>query len=131
MEVVAGVVQGNEHAWVSGVLRGFVEVDDAVELGGGAYPLIDGLAHGFAFCRLVARTDEGREGCADDLDAVSMGAGGELAEAGDEVRGGDDVVGVLGSVALPMSLMLSMTMRYLTPAWAMTSRSKRARALGP
>ena len=40
-------------------------------------------------------------------------------------------LGRTGSVAWPMSLMLSRMMRYLTPDCAMTSRSKRARALGP
>src|SRR5579871_271304 len=48
VEVVAGVGCGGEDGWVRGVLRGFVEVDEAVELVGGADPLVDGLAHGFA-----------------------------------------------------------------------------------
>ena len=76
VEVVAGVVEGKEHAGVSGVLRDFVEVDDAVELIGAANPLVDGLTHDFAFGRLVFGADEGGEGCADDLDAVGVGAGG-------------------------------------------------------
>ena len=93
MEVVAGVVEREEHAGVGGVGGDFVEVDDAVELVGGADPLVDGLAHLFAGGGLVFRSDEGCEGGAVDLDAVGVGAGGELAEAGDEVVGGDDVVG--------------------------------------
>lgn len=92
MEMVAGVVERQEHAGVGGVGGGLVEVDDAVELIGGANPLIDGLAYGFAAGGLIFCTDEGSEGCSDDLDAVGVGAGGELAEADDEVLGGDDVV---------------------------------------
>ena len=45
MEVVAGVVEREKHAGVGGVGGDFVEVDDAVELVGGADPLVDGLAH--------------------------------------------------------------------------------------
>ncbi len=96
MEVVAGVVEGEKHAGVGGVGGDFVEVDDAVELVGGADPFVDGLAHVFAGGGLIFRSDEGCEGCAVDLDAVGVGAGGELAEAGDEVFGGDDVVGLVG-----------------------------------
>lgn len=96
MEVVAGVVQWQEHSRVGWVGGDFVEVDDAVKLGGGADPLVDGLTHGFAFGGLVFGSDKGGEGCADDLDAVGVGAFGELAEAGDDIRGGDDIVGRFG-----------------------------------
>jgi len=96
VELVAGVVEGEEHAGVGGVGRDFVEVDDAVELAGGADPLVDGVAHRFAGGGLIFCADVGGQGCADDLDAVGVGAGGELAESGDEVFGGDDVVGFGG-----------------------------------
>jgi hypothetical protein len=96
VKVVAGVVGGEEHGWVGGILSDFVEVDDAVELGGDANPLVDGLAHGFAFGGLVFGSDEGGEGCADDLDAVGVGAFGQLAEAGDDIGGGDDIVRSFG-----------------------------------
>lgn len=96
MEVVAGVVEDEEHAGVSGVGGDFVEVDDAVELVGGAYPFVDGLAHFFAGWGLIFCSDVGCEGCTENLDAVGVGAGGELAEADDEVFGGDDVVGFGG-----------------------------------
>ena len=96
VEVVAGVVEREEHAGVGGVGGDFVEVDDAVELVGGADPFVDGLAHLFAGGGLVFCADEGCEGGSVDLDAVSVGAGGELAEADDEVVGGDDVVGLGG-----------------------------------
>ena len=101
VEMVAGVVEREEHAGVGGVGGDFVEVDDAVELIGGADPFVDSLAHLLAGGGLVFCADEGCERCADDLDAVSVGAGGELAEAGDEVVGGDDVVGLgwVGGVA--------------------------------
>jgi hypothetical protein len=101
VEVVAGVVEDEEHSGVSGVGGDFVEVDDAVELVGGSDPVVDGLAHLFASGGLVFRSDEWGEGRADDLDAVGVGAGGELAEACDEVVGGDDVVGLgwVGGVA--------------------------------
>ncbi len=101
VEVVAGVVEREEHAGMGGVRGDFVEVDDAVELVGGADPLVDGLAHLFTGGGVVFGSDVGREGCAVDLDAVGVGAGGELAEAGDEVVGGDDVVGFggIGGVA--------------------------------
>jgi len=80
-------------SWVGGE---FVEVDDSVELIGGADPLIDGLTHSFACGRLVFCADERGEGCADDLDAVGVGTSGELAEADDEVLCGDDIVGFVG-----------------------------------
>jgi hypothetical protein len=48
VEVVAGVVEDDEHAWMGGVGGGLVEVDDAVELVRGADPVVDGLADGFA-----------------------------------------------------------------------------------
>ena len=57
----------------------------AVKLIAGTDPLIDGLTHGFACGRLIFSADEGGQGCSDDLDAVGVGAGGELAEADDEV----------------------------------------------
>ncbi len=44
----------------------------------------------------VAGAGVGGQGGADDLDAVGVGAFGELGEAGDEVVGGDDVVGLFG-----------------------------------
>ncbi len=78
VEVVAGVVEDEEHAGVGGVSGDFVEVDDAVELVGGADPLVDGLAHGFAGGGLVFCADEGREGGSVDLDAVGVGSDGEL-----------------------------------------------------
>ena len=86
---------------MGGIRGDFVEVDDAVELIGGADPLVDGLAHLLAGGGLIFGTDEGREGGAEDLDAVGMSAGGELAEAGDEFFGGNDVVGFggIGGVA--------------------------------
>ncbi len=96
VEVVAGVVERKEYAGVCGVGGHFVEVDDAVELVGGANPFVDGPAHLLAGGGLVFCSDEGCEGCAVDLDAVSVGAGCELAEACDEVVGGDDVVGFGG-----------------------------------
>ena len=96
MEVVAGVVEWKKHAGVRGVGRYFVEVDDAVELAGGADPFVNGLSYLLAGGRLILCADEGRQGRTDDFDSVSVGAGGELAEADDEVIGGDDVVGVAG-----------------------------------
>ena len=76
MEVVAGVIEYEEHAGVSWVGGDFIEVDDAVELIGGADPLIDCLAHLFAGGRLVFCSDEGCEGGSVDLDAVGMGSDG-------------------------------------------------------
>ena len=76
MEVVAGVVEREEHAGVGGVGGEFIEVDDAVELVGGADPFVDGLAHVLAGRGLVFCADEWCEGCAVDLDAVGVGAGG-------------------------------------------------------
>jgi len=74
--VVAGVVEDEKHAGVGGVGGDFVEVDDAVELVGGADPLVDGLAHLFAGGGLVFGSDEGREGGSVDLDAVGVGSDG-------------------------------------------------------
>ena len=82
------------------VAGGFVEVDDAVEFGGGADPLVEGLADGFTGGGGVAGADVGGEGGAEDLDAVGVGAAGELGEAGDEIVGGDDVVGLGGVVGV-------------------------------
>ena len=96
MEVVPGVIEGEKHAGVGGVGGDLVEVDDAVELIGSANPFVDGLAHLFAGWRLIFCADEGCKGCSDDLDSVGVSACGELAEAGDEVFGGDDVVGFVG-----------------------------------
>jgi len=84
-----------------GIGGDFVEVDDAVELVGGADPFVDGLSNLFACGGLVFCPDVGGEGGADDLDAVSVSADRELSEADDEVFGGDDVVGLVevGGVA--------------------------------
>ena len=86
---------------MGGIRGDFVEVDDAVELIGGADPLVDGLAHLLAGGGLIFCADEGCEGGSEDFDAVGMSAGGELAEAGDEFFGGNDVVGFggIGGVA--------------------------------
>jgi hypothetical protein len=73
MEVVAGVGEGGEGGWVGGVLGGFVEVDEAVELTGGPDPLVDGLTYGFACGRGVSGAYVRSEGCAVDLDAVEVG----------------------------------------------------------
>jgi hypothetical protein len=96
VEVVAGVVEREKHAGVRGVGGEFVEVDNAVELVGGANPFVDGLTHLFACRTLILCADEWRKGSADDLDAMSVGAGCELAEADDEIFCGDDVVGFGG-----------------------------------
>ena len=96
VEVVTGVGCGREDSGVGGVLGGFVEVDEAIELGGGADPLVDGLAHGFSCWGGVFGADVGGEGGCVDLDAVGVGASGELAEADDEVFRGDDIVGLDG-----------------------------------
>ena len=66
-------------------------------MAGGANPLVDGFAHRFSCGRGVAGADVGGEGGAEDLDAVGVGAGDELAEAGDEVFGGDGIVGMGGA----------------------------------
>jgi hypothetical protein len=94
--MIAGVIEYEVHAGVRGVSSDFVEVDDAVELVGGADPFVDCLTHFFAGGGLVFCTYEWSECGADDLDAVCVGAGGELAETGDEVFGGDYVVGLVG-----------------------------------
>ncbi len=96
VEVVAAVVGGEEGVGVGGVGGGVVEVDDAVEDFAGADEGVDGLAGGFAGGGHVAGAGVGGEGGADDLDAVGVGAFDELGEAGDEVVGGDDVVGLSG-----------------------------------
>ena len=92
--MIAGVCGGGEYGGIGVVSRGFVEVDEAVELAGGPDPLIDRLAHSFAGGGGIFGSDVGGEGSSVDLDAVGVGAGGELAESDDEVFGGDDVVGV-------------------------------------
>ena len=92
MEVVAGVVGCGESGGICRVLRGFVEVDEAVELVGGFDPVVDGLAHGFACGVGVSGSLIGREGCAVDLDAVLVCALGHLGETLDEVVGGDYIV---------------------------------------
>ena len=101
VQVVTGVVEDEEHAGMRGVGGDLVEVDDAVELVGGADPFVDGLSNLFACRGLVFRPDVGSEGGSVDLNAVSVGAGGELSQADDEVFGGDDVVGLVevGGVA--------------------------------
>jgi len=78
------------------VRRELVEVDDAVKLVGRSDPLIDGLAHGLPFGGLVFGADERCQRCTDDFDALGVGAECELAETGDEVLCGDDVVGFVG-----------------------------------
>ena len=79
-----------------GVGGDFVEVDDAVELVGGADPFIDCLTYLFPSGRLILCADEGGECGSEDLDAVSVGPCCELAESRDEVFGGDYVVGFVG-----------------------------------
>ena len=99
VKMIAGVCGGGEDGGIGVVSRGFVEVDEAVELAGGPDPLIDSLAHNFTGGGGIFGSDVGGEGSSVDLDAVGVGAGGELAEADDQVFGGDDVVrldGVLG-----------------------------------
>ena len=46
--MVAAVVGGEQVVGVGGVANDAVEVDDGVEVAGGANPLVDGLAVGFA-----------------------------------------------------------------------------------
>ncbi len=78
VEVVAGVGGGGEGGGVGGVAGGLIEVDEAVEVRGGANPVVEGLADGVAGGRGVAAAEVGREGGAEDLDAVGVGTAGEL-----------------------------------------------------
>ena len=100
VEVVAGVYGGTEDGGVGGVAGSFVEIDKAVEEGGGSDPLVDGFADLVAGGAGVAGAHVGGDGGADDFEAVGVGPGDELGEAGDEVVGGDDVVGAGGIVGV-------------------------------
>lgn len=54
VEVIAGVEGGEELVGVGGIADHGVEIDCPVEMAGGANPLIDGLAVGFArWARMV------------------------------------------------------------------------------
>lgn len=48
MQVVAAIVGREQAIGVLGIANDGVEVDDGIEVAGGADPLIDGLAVGFA-----------------------------------------------------------------------------------
>ena len=88
VEVVAAIVGGEHAIGMGGVADDFVEVEDGVEVAGGEDPGIDGLAVRFGGGTgvVVVRAGEGRDGGADDLDAVSVGAIDDLLIGGEDAR---------------------------------------------
>jgi len=87
VEVVSAVVVGAEAVGLARVARYGVEVDDCVEVAGGANPLVDGLAVGFAARArvVVIGAYVGRDGCADDAESVRVGAGDDLFVGGNDI----------------------------------------------
>ena len=75
VEVVAGVYGGTEDGGVGGVAGSFVEIDKAVEEGGGSDPLVDGFADLVARGAGVTAAHIGGDGGADDLEAMGVGLG--------------------------------------------------------
>ena len=60
--------------------KGFIEIDDGVEVAWGANPLIDGLAIGFVrgWRMVVVGIGVGQNRCSQDLDMLRVGAGDDL-----------------------------------------------------
>jgi len=100
VEVVAAVEGGQHAVGLVGVARGFVKVDDGVEVPSGANPLVDGLAVGFAGGAgvVVARPGVGCDGRSDDGDAVGMGAKHDLLIGGEDTPDEQSVFGGRGLV---------------------------------
>jgi len=86
MEVVAAVVGGEELIGVLGVADYGVEIDDCIEVAGGADPFIHGLAVGFAerAGMIVAGAYVRSDGGAIDQQTVGMGTRDDLFIGGED-----------------------------------------------
>jgi len=95
MKVVAAVVGGEELIGMLRISDDGVEVNDRVEVAGGAYPSIDGLAVGFAegAGMVVDGADVGCDGGAVNAKAVSVAARNDLLVSSDDTL---DESGVFG-----------------------------------
>ncbi len=93
--MVAAVVGGEQLVGVLGVADYGVEIDDGVEVAGGANPVVDGLAVGFAQGAgvIVVGADVGGDRRAVDAQAVGVGAGDQLLIGGEDAS---DLGGVVG-----------------------------------
>jgi len=96
--VVAAIVGGEEMVGVGGVADYGVEIDDRVEVVGGADPGVDGLAVGFAEGAgvVVVGAEVGGDGGSVDAEVVGVGSGDDLLVGGEDsldecgvLRGGD------------------------------------------
>ena len=95
MKVVAAVVGGEELIGMLRISDDGVEVNDRVEVAGGAYPFIDGLAVGFAEGAgvVVGGADVRCDGGSVNAKAVSVAARNDLLVSSDDAL---DESGVFG-----------------------------------
>lgn len=86
VQVVAAIFGWKHAVGVGGIADGLVEVDEAVEVAGGANPGIDGLAVGLGgrAGMVVVGSAVGGDGGADDADAVGVGADDDLLIRGED-----------------------------------------------
>ncbi len=83
--MVATVIGGEEAVGLLGVANDGVEIDNGVEVAGGADPLINSYAVGFAERAgvVVIRAGVGSDGGSDDAEGVGVGAGDNLRVGGE------------------------------------------------
>ena len=74
VQVIAAIEGGQQSIRMIGIANHCVEIDYAVEMAGGAYPLVHGLAIGFAqrARMIIVRADVRRDGSAEHAEAVRV-----------------------------------------------------------
>ena len=136
MQVVAGIELRPEVIGICWIAHNLVEIDHRIKVARRPNPLVDHLAVGLS-CRsrkIKTRAHERQDRTACHPDAVGASTLDDLLVRAEDVIDQLLVFGWRGlstSTNIPISLIPSRTIKERTPACAITSSLKRAKALGP